>query len=107
MQDVVHHAARVADLEAAGLDSADRGRPDYRHVSLVRLQDELARHVLRDALGYDGDRLDLGKLERLDGAVVGRAQRGERYHHVGVRVLRHRVLHVLEGRYEYLGRVRG
>ena len=56
MEYVVHHAARVADLEAARLDAADRGRTDDVHLLLLGDVDELPRHVLRDPLGDDGDR---------------------------------------------------
>ena len=56
VENVVHHAARVADLEAARLDASDRGRPDDVDLLLLGDVDDLPRHVLRDPLGDDGDR---------------------------------------------------
>ena len=56
VEDVVHHAARVADLEAARLDAADRGRPDDVDLLLLGDVDEVPRHVLGDPLRDDGDR---------------------------------------------------
>ena len=56
VEDVVHHAARVADLKAARLDAADRGRPDDVDLLLLGDVDEVPRHVLGDPLSDDGDR---------------------------------------------------
>ncbi len=71
VQDVVHHAARVADLEAARLDAAHRGGPDDGDLLGVRQLDQLPRQVLRDALRNDRDGFDLGILHALHRAVVG------------------------------------
>mmetsp|Transcript_13165 Transcript_13165/g.52746 ORF Transcript_13165/g.52746 Transcript_13165/m.52746 type:complete len:1108 (+) Transcript_13165:373-3696(+) len=87
--DVVEHAARVADAEAARLDAADRrGADDADALGLGR-RDERARLRLGHALGDDGDRLDLLRvlLERLHARLVDRAERREVHHDRRVAVL--------------------
>ena len=71
MQDVVHHTARVPDLEAARLDAAHRGGSDDGDLLGVSQLDQLAGQILRDPFRNDGDRLDLGIFHALHGAVVG------------------------------------
>ena len=48
--DVVEHAARVSDPEAAWLDASDSRRTDDSDPLLTCLFDELAGAVLRDSL---------------------------------------------------------
>eukprot|EP00123_Amoebidium_parasiticum_P009668 comp19635_c0_seq1/m.23182 comp19635_c0_seq1/g.23182 ORF comp19635_c0_seq1/g.23182 comp19635_c0_seq1/m.23182 type:complete len:487 (+) comp19635_c0_seq1:1309-2769(+) len=85
--DVVHHAASVADAEAAGLDATHCGRPDDDDVLLLGHLDDLAGAVLRDTLGNDGNHLDLGELHGLNGGVVGRAEGGKVDHHIDLGIL--------------------
>ena len=61
VKDVVHHAARVPDLEAARLDPAPHnGRADDGHLLAVGHLDQLPGVVLRNNLGDDGDDSDPG-----------------------------------------------
>ena len=57
VQDVVHHAARVPDLEAARarLDPTHNGRADDGHLLAVGHLDQLPGVVLRNTLGDDSD----------------------------------------------------
>lgn len=55
MEDVVHHAASVAYLEAPWLDASHRGGPDDGHHSSVCFLDQHSGHVLRDSLSNDGN----------------------------------------------------
>ena len=71
VQDVVHHAASVADLEAAGGDATHRGRPNDRYFLLFCQLDQFPGQVLRNSFGDDRYGADLGKFETLDGAVIG------------------------------------
>lgn len=102
MENVVHHAASVADFQTAGLDAADRGRADDGHALGGGQLVQLAGHVLGDALGDDGDGAELRVVHRLDGALVRRTERGKVHHDVGGRVLLHGVVHRLVDRDEDL-----
>ena len=71
MENVVHHAAGVADLEAAGLHSANSCRTNDGHILGRGKLDQLASKVFWDTLGYDGNSLDLGIAHTFDRAVIG------------------------------------
>lgn len=95
-EDVVDHAARVADAEAAGLDAANRRRANDDDLLLLGGVEDLARVALRDALGNEGDGLDLRELERLERRLVDRARRRKVDDDVGVGALGDGLLHRLE-----------
>ena len=104
MQDVVHHAARVPDLEAARarLDPTHNGRADDGHLLAVGHLDQLPGVVLRDALRDDGDGSDLGELETLQSGVVSGPETGEADHDISLREGGHGVGHVLVDGHEHL-----
>ncbi|OQA07357.1 MAG: hypothetical protein BWY66_01422 [bacterium ADurb.Bin374] len=84
--DVLDRAAGVADLEGAGRNAADRGRPDDDLAALDGDGAHVAREPLGNPLGDDADSADLLDVERLHRRVVGGAERGEVDHHVDVGV---------------------
>ena len=95
MEHVIHHAARVANFQTAGFDSAHSGRPDDGDVLLASKFVQFARHVLRNALCDDGDGADLFVVHGFERALVSGAQRGEVDEYVGRAVLLHGVVHAL------------
>lgn len=52
-QNVVQHAARVADLETTRLETSHRGRSDYDHILLCGLLDHATCELFGNALRND------------------------------------------------------
>ena len=63
-QDVVEHASRVANLEAARFDASHCGRPDDGDLFLQCQDVKFTSEILRDALCYDAYGADLKSEER-------------------------------------------
>lgn len=72
--DVVQHAARVADAEAAGCDAAHRRRADDGHTLLTRRLDQQPRLLLWHTLRNDGDDADRWLCQRLQRGRVDGAE---------------------------------
>mmetsp|Transcript_71915 Transcript_71915/g.155306 ORF Transcript_71915/g.155306 Transcript_71915/m.155306 type:complete len:858 (-) Transcript_71915:25-2598(-) len=86
--DVVQHAASVADAEAAGLDAADGGRADEANLLVLGRLDDGLGLLLRHALSDDRHGLDVGIHHGIEGRLVDRAEGGEVDEDGGLRVLR-------------------
>ena len=97
-----HVPSRVTNTEAAGLDTTDGGGADNEDtLSLGEVQD-LASVAFRHTLCDDGDALDLGEREDLEGARVDAAGRGKVDDNVGVGVLLNGLLYAGVNRKESL-----
>ena len=95
VEDVVHHAASVADFQATRFDTADCSRTDDGHVFLRCQLVEFACRVFGNALGDDGDGADLRVVHGFHGALVSRPQRSKIDHDVSCWVFLHGVVHRL------------
>jgi len=87
VQDVVQHTAGVANLEAAGLNTSHGSGSNDGDSLFVRLEDQLAGHVLRNALGDNGHCPDLGEFEHLERRLVSAAHGSEVDHNIDILVL--------------------
>mmetsp|Transcript_72487 Transcript_72487/g.147049 ORF Transcript_72487/g.147049 Transcript_72487/m.147049 type:complete len:530 (-) Transcript_72487:1357-2946(-) len=72
--DVVQHAARVPDADAARLDTAHRGRADHANLLHLSHLDERARLLLWHTLSDDRDGLDLRILHRFHCGLMHRPE---------------------------------